>query len=49
MAADPKTSAYTVLSTLKHNEKLYRKGSIVRLGDKEATTLLKLGTVEPAK
>lgn len=49
MAADPKTSAYTVLSTLKHNEKLYRKGSVVRLSDKEAKPLLDLKTIEAAK
>ena len=54
MAADLKTSAYVVLSTLKHDDKTYRKGTankptIVRLTDKEALPLLTLKTVEPAK
>jgi hypothetical protein len=49
MAADPMTSAYKVLSTLKHNNKVYRKGAQVRLSDKDAAPLLKIKTVEPAK
>jgi hypothetical protein len=49
MAVDPKTTAYTVLSALKHDGKMFKKGSIVRLTDKEAASLLKYKSIEPAK
>lgn len=49
MAVDIKTTAYKVLSTLKHDGKILKKGATVRLTDLEAAWPLRYKSIEPAK